>query len=120
MTPIQIAIPIIARFSALCEDRDAPNGVFTHWLVTGIDPWVTSIAEGEGYDHAVVWPNSFGNRGYDGPMPPVGDDPHRYFFRLFALEERTALPPDAPTDLVREVLESRHLATGTVVGLFAR
>src|SRR5436305_9789519 len=29
----------------LCEDRDGPDGGRIHWLVTGIDPGVTSIAE---------------------------------------------------------------------------
>ena len=114
------APPGTAEIALLCEDRDAPGGVVTHWLVTGIDPGVTSIAEGESPSGAVVWPNSFGNRGYDGPMPPIGDDPHRYFFRLFALEEPTALPPHATIDEVHEVLEDRHVATGTLIGLFAR
>ena len=28
--------------------------------------------------------NDFGEEGYSGPRPPVGDDPHRYFFRVYA------------------------------------
>src|SRR5262245_28649673 len=30
----------------LVEDPDAPKGTFTHWLVTGLPPSATSIAEG--------------------------------------------------------------------------
>lgn len=30
--------------------------------------------------------NDFDDIGYGGPCPPPGDDPHRYFFRLYALD----------------------------------
>ncbi|MFB6230374.1 MAG: YbhB/YbcL family Raf kinase inhibitor-like protein [Salinibacter sp.] len=30
--------------------------------------------------------NDVGDVGYGGPCPPAGDGPHRYFFRLYALD----------------------------------
>ena len=30
--------------------------------------------------------NSWGKAGYGGPCPPKGHGPHRYFFRLYALD----------------------------------
>jgi len=103
----------------LCEDRDTP-ATFIHWLVTGIDPATSAIDEGEKIPGATHWPNGFGDRGYGGPQPPVGDDPHRYYFRLFALGRPVGLPPDASSDDVRRAAEDDHLAVGTLVGLFAR
>lgn len=101
------------------EDRDAPDGPFTHWLVTGIDPATNGVDEGS-EPPGTVWPNSFGERRYDGPEPPIGDDPHRYFFEVVALDEPLALEPGAPEDELRKAVEGRKLAAGTLIGSFAR
>jgi hypothetical protein len=39
--------------------------------VTRIDPAARTVG-GDGTTTGTVWPNLFGNRGYDGPEPPVG------------------------------------------------
>jgi phosphatidylethanolamine-binding protein (PEBP) family uncharacterized protein len=67
-----------------------------------------------------VWPNDFGDARYDGPQPPIGDEPHRYVFRLYALDRPLALAPGTPSHTVREAVEDRHLDVGTLVGLFGR
>lgn len=103
----------------LCEDPDAPNATFLHWLVAGIDPGTTSISESAPAG-ATAWRNDFGDEGYGGPQPPVGDEPHRYFFRLYALREPLDLPVGTPLEDVKGALAERKLATGTVVGRFAR
>jgi Raf kinase inhibitor-like YbhB/YbcL family protein len=103
-----------------CEDRDAPDGGLVHWLVTGIQPSTTSLEEASALSGATVRPNSFGNSRYDGPLPPLGDEPHRYFFQVFALGDRLDLPADAPIDDVRRAVDELRLATGTLIGLFAR
>lgn len=107
------------ELALICEDPDAPSGTFTHWIVTGIDPTTGSVGEGSEPPRATDWQNDFGNEGYDGPQPPVGDDPHRYFFRLFALDAPvTASRGDL--DELRESLDEHQLASGTLVGLYAR
>lgn len=102
----------------LCVDPDAPTGPFLHWLVTGIDPDVTSLdgASGVGVQHT----NGYGEQGYGGPRPPVGDDPHRYVFRLYALGEPFAAPDTDDPEALRAWLDERALATGTIVGLYQR
>src|SRR5438067_5960329 len=62
-----------AELALACVDPDAPRGTFVHWLVTGIPPEARSLKDGDG---SVAWPNDFGESRYDGPQPPVGDDPH--------------------------------------------
>jgi Raf kinase inhibitor-like YbhB/YbcL family protein len=102
----------------LMEDPDAPTGTFLHWLITGIDPLVTSLDRAHlvGTQHT----NGFGEQGYGGPLPPVGDDPHRYVFRLYALAEPFAAPDPADADGVRAWLDGHALATGTLTGLYER
>ena len=39
--------------------------------------------------------NDFGNIGYGGPAPPKGK-PHRYFFKLYALDAAVDLLPGRP------------------------
>ncbi|HVM53579.1 MAG TPA: YbhB/YbcL family Raf kinase inhibitor-like protein [Acidimicrobiales bacterium] len=109
-----------AELALLCEDPDAPSGTFLHWLVTGLPPHVRSLREGVTPPDATSWANDFGEPAYGGPQPPVGDDAHRYFFRLFALGSPLDIPPDARVDSVRRRLREEALATGTLVGLFAR
>lgn len=103
----------------LCEDPDAPNGTWLHWLVTGLGADTTSISESNPAG-ATVWRNDFGDEAYGGPQPPVGDEAHRYFFRVYALREPFDLPVGTALDQVKDALEARKLASGTVVGLFAR
>ena len=103
------------ELALLMEDPDAPRGTFLHWLVTGIDPTATTLA-----DSGVQHENGFGEQGYGGPMPPVGDDAHRYVFRLYALGEPFAAPDLTNADALRTWLDDHALATGTLTGLYAR
>ncbi|WP_020418969.1 YbhB/YbcL family Raf kinase inhibitor-like protein [Amycolatopsis sp. ATCC 39116] len=103
-----------AELVLLCEDPDAPAGTFTHWVVTGIAPTST------GLDSGVEGRNDFGERGWGGPRPPVGDEPHRYFFRLYAVDRKLGLGEDATGQDVRAAIEGHVLSTGTIMGRFGR
>ncbi|NUT32153.1 MAG: YbhB/YbcL family Raf kinase inhibitor-like protein [Hamadaea sp.] len=104
----------------LCEDPDAGATPFLHWLVTGIDPASTGTAEGQPPPGGREWPNDFGDRGYGGPRPPRGDEPHRYYFRLYAVREPVRLPDRPNAAQVRATVEPLAVASGVVVGRFAR
>jgi hypothetical protein len=69
---------------------------------------------------AVVRRNGFGEQGWGGPRPPVGDEPHRYIFRVCAVDRPLGLGEGVTSDDVRSAIEGRVLAHGTPVGLFAR
>ena len=64
------------------DDPDAPRGTFTHWLVYDIPPGGDEL----GIAAAKTLQNDFGRQGYGGPCPPPGHGPHRYVFRLYALD----------------------------------
>lgn len=104
----------------LCEDPDAGPEPFLHWLVTGINPAATAVGENEIPQGGRAWPNEFGTTGWGGPHPPVGDNPHRYFFRLYAVAAPLDIPPGARAREVRRAAEELELASGTLVGTFAR
>ena len=108
------------ELAVLCEDPDATSGTFTHWILAGLQPTATGLAEGEHPAAAVEGTNDFGEEGYSGPRPPVGDGPHRYFFWLFAASAPLGLVAGASSDDLRRALEGKELASGTLVGTFQR
>ena len=100
------------------DDPDAPGGTFTHWLAWGIDPDAGALAEGEGAP--VEGRNDFGSSGYRGPCPPPGHGPHRYSFRLHALDGELDLQPGAEKAELERALEGRTLAVAELLGTYER
>jgi Raf kinase inhibitor-like YbhB/YbcL family protein len=108
-----------AELVVLCVDPDAPRGPFLHWLVPGIDPAATSLEPGDSVAEGAPR-NGFGDSGYGGPLPPAGDDAHRYVFRLYALDAPFAADPEEGPEALRAWLDDHALATGTLTGLYQR
>jgi Raf kinase inhibitor-like YbhB/YbcL family protein len=102
----------------IVDDPDAPSGTFTHWVAWGIDPSRGGLAEGESAPSEGR--NDFGNDGYGGPCPPPGHGPHRYFFRLHALDSGLDLEDGAGVEELRRGLEGHTLATAELVGTYER
>jgi Raf kinase inhibitor-like YbhB/YbcL family protein len=109
-----------AELAILCEDPDAPGGTFTHWVLAGLDPALTGLAEGTVPKGAVEGRNDYGGIGYGGPQPPKGDPAHRYFFRVFAASAPLGLRRGCSADDLRRALEGKELASGVVVGIYQR
>lgn len=103
----------------LCEDPDAGPTPFLHWLVTGIEPTSTGCAEGQLPPGGREWPNGFGERGYGGPRPPKGHEPHHYFFRLYAIREPLQLPDRPGAAQVRTAAEQLAVASGVLLGRYS-
>jgi Raf kinase inhibitor-like YbhB/YbcL family protein len=104
----------------LCEDPDAPGGPFLHWLVTGIDPASGGVDAGRIPPGGREWRNDFGETGWAGPQPPVGDKPHRYSFRLYALPRSIRLPAEPTAEDIHRLVEDSALAHASLVGLYQR
>jgi Raf kinase inhibitor-like YbhB/YbcL family protein len=112
-------VPPRARELALVEeDPDADH--FVHWTVLRIPPDSAMIAEGRVPPGSIETENSFGDRGYSGPCPPEGDEPHRYVFALYALSRPLGLDEDASVDEVREAIGEDALARGTLTAEYGR
>ena len=112
-------------FALLCEDPDAPMGTWTHWVAFNIPAGVDSLAEGIPPAGGAVPPgmiqgrNSWKQAGYRGPSPPPGK-PHRYFFRLYALDSRLSLDSRADRSALLAALEGHVLAQAEWMGTYQR
>jgi Raf kinase inhibitor-like YbhB/YbcL family protein len=100
-----------AELAVLVEDPDAPGGTFVHWMMWGLDPARTSLAEGE---LPARGRNDFGRQGYGGPCP--AGPAHRYVFTVLALAEPARPASGASADGLRGAVAGSLLATGTLTG----
>ncbi len=111
-------IPTGARSLALIlDDPDAPGGCFVHWLVWNLPPSTSKLLPGKLPREARTGRNHFGNDRYDGPAPPSGT--HRYFFRLFALDEPLGVPAGADRRALEKAMKGHVLAEASLMGTFA-
>lgn len=113
-------------FALLCDDPDAPAGVWRHWAVYDLSPEVSALPEGagrpgpkRGFSQGI---NDFGRSGYGGPCPPPRHGVHHYRFRLLALSTSTLdVPREEPSCLDVERAASEALLEETVlVGTYRR
>ena len=98
-------------------DPDAPGGTFTHWLVYGLLPGISSLAAVPG--GAAEGVNDFGRRGYGGPCPPRGPA-HHYHFVVHALDTRLGLAAGATRPNLESRISGHVLATGELVAAYQR
>lgn len=105
-------------FALVVDDPDAPRGTFTHWLAWGIGADAGGLGEGEAPPREGR--NDFGESGYRGPCPPPGHGPHRYSFRLAALDSELELAAGAGKSEFERALDGHALAVAELVGAYER
>jgi Raf kinase inhibitor-like YbhB/YbcL family protein len=108
----------------ICDDPDAPVGIWVHWVLFNLPPTTRSLDEGMPKDRELKNGARHGNNdwkqsGYRGPMPPPGKA-HRYFFRVYALDAKMDLPTGATRQQLLEAMKSHILAQGEVMGTYRR
>jgi Raf kinase inhibitor-like YbhB/YbcL family protein len=109
-----------SSLALILADPDAPGGTFVHWTLYDIDPKLTKLAEGAVPSGAIEGENSFGKKGYGGPCPPKGDNPHHYEFAVYSLRDKPQLAAGASPPDVQEQIAKLALARGTLTGTFGR
>jgi Raf kinase inhibitor-like YbhB/YbcL family protein len=102
----------------IMDDPDAPVGLFTHWLVWNVDPKTTEIAEKSVPKGAVQGTNDYPALGYGGPQPPSGT--HRYYFKIFALDQTLDLKAGARRSEVDAAMHGHVIAQGELMGRYSR
>jgi Raf kinase inhibitor-like YbhB/YbcL family protein len=111
-------------FALICDDPDAPRGTWVHWVLFNLPadqreleetvPRQDTLASG-----ACQGKNDFGKIGYGGPAPPPGK-PHRYFFKIYAVDAVLDLASGATKAQLLEALKGHILAEGQLMGQYGR
>lgn len=118
------APPETKSFAIICDDPDAPAGTWVHWVIYDIPPDARSLSEAvqtspQLENTAVQGRNDFNRIGYGGPCPPPGKA-HRYFFKLYALDKVTGLPPGKTKLELLKAMKGSVLAKGQLAGTYKR
>jgi Raf kinase inhibitor-like YbhB/YbcL family protein len=111
-------------FALIVDDPDAPVGTWVHWVLYDLPgdttqlrqavPTTETLASG-----AKQGVNDFRKVGYGGPCPPPGK-PHRYFFKLYALDGPSTLKPRASKADVLRAIQGHVLAQAELIGTYKR
>jgi hypothetical protein len=122
-------------FALLCDDPDAPSprrpapDPWVHWVLFNIPAGIRELPEGvdrkteprkvpgakQGRNS---WPND--SIGYRGPAPPPGSGPHRYVFRLYALDAVLDLEAGATQLQLLTAMKGHVLAEDQLIGVYER
>ena len=113
----------VKSFALICDDPDAPMGTWVHWVIFNIPASVNKLTENVSSsqvlgDGTVQGKNDFRKIGYGGPCPPGGT--HRYFFRIYALDEMLILGPGATKGELLTTMEGHILSEGKLMGKYKR
>jgi len=108
----------------VCEDPDSSGGHFIHWILYNIPFNAVALPKGipkkpvtvDGMRHGM---NSYGRMEYGGPCPPPGK-PHRYIFRLTALDTELALNAPVTREVLNKAIAGHALDETELMGKFGR
>ncbi len=111
-------------FAIICDDPDAPGGVWVHWVIFNIPGNVTRLRENipkvyQLPNGAIQGVNDFGRIGYGGPCPPPGR-PHRYFFKLYALDTKLNLSGKVTKEELLSAMRGHVLDKACLMGFYSR
>ena len=111
----------VRSFVLLCDDPDAPGGTWHHWAVYDIPRDRAMLPEGVALsdDDFKQATNDFSRVGYGGPCPPPGN-PHRYFFKLYALDAKLNLKAGVTKPDVERAMKGHTLAHAELIGRYGR
>jgi len=116
--------PATKSLALIADDPDAPVGTWVHWVVYDMEPQTFQLREGVAKSEAIPGIgkqglNDFRKIGYGGPCPPPGK-PHRYFFKLYALDSMLNLKPRATKADVEQAMKGHILAQTELIGRYKR
>jgi Raf kinase inhibitor-like YbhB/YbcL family protein len=108
----------------LCEDPDAPRGIWVHWVIFNLPADAVELEEGvpplpQLPSGARQGTNDASRLGYSGPCPPPGNPP-RYVFRLYALDALLNLAPGASRADLQAAMSGHILAEVNLMGTYQR
>ena len=117
--------PLGARsFALIMDDPDAPAGTWVHWVIYDLPASVRQLPEHVSPNDGSAAGgkqglNDFQQVGYGGPCPPLGT-PHRYFFRLYALDTVLNLRGTVHRHDVDAAMKGHILARAELMATYGR
>jgi Raf kinase inhibitor-like YbhB/YbcL family protein len=118
------------ELALICDDPDAPNGDWVHWVIYKIPADAKGLPEGVPRKSRLKepagtvqgknsWPDAEAT-GYRGPFPPPGHGVHHYHFKLYALDAPLEAEPGLTKRALLEKMEDHVLAEGELMGTYQR
>ena len=107
----------------VADDPDAPVGTWTHWISWNI-PSGHGLAEDTAKTETLSdgmrqGRNDFRRIGYGGPCPPPGK-PHRYFFKLYALDSKLEVKAGGSRGELESAMKGHVLGQAQLMGRYGR
>ena len=115
----------VKSFALIADDPDAPSKTWVHWVIWNIPADARELPEGTPTDAALPngakqGKNDSGGVGYSGPAPPAGK-PHRYYFKLYALDATLDLKEGTATKQdLEKAMKSHVVGQGQLMGTFQK
>jgi Raf kinase inhibitor-like YbhB/YbcL family protein len=111
-------IPANAKSLAIIvDDPDAPNGIFSHWVMWDIPVRNNVIVENSA--PGIQGRNGIRENKYFGPCPPSGI--HHYHFRVFALNTKlSTLSRNTDRKGLLNAMEGHIISSCDLIGLYER
>jgi len=117
-------IPKSAKTLAIItDDPDAPAGTWVHWVVYNLPADTMGMIENVPATEdlkggGLQGKNDFEKIGYGGPCPPSGT--HRYFFKLYALDNELPLKAGATKAEVEKAMDGHIQAQAQLMGTYRK
>lgn len=102
----------------IVDDPDAPMGTWVHWLLYNMPADTKVIDEDNLPQGTLEGFTSFKRLGWGGPCPPNGM--HRYFFKLYALNDKTNLKEGATKAQIEDAMQGKIIEKAELIGLYDR
>jgi Raf kinase inhibitor-like YbhB/YbcL family protein len=107
----------------IADDPDAPAGTWVHWVVYNLPADTIGMVENlpstdDLKGGGLQGKNDFEKIGYGGPCPPSGT--HRYFFKLYALDNELPLKAGATKSEVEKAMSGHVLGQTQLIGTYHR
>jgi Raf kinase inhibitor-like YbhB/YbcL family protein len=115
----------VQSFALICNDPDAPRKEpWVHWVLFNLPAETRELREAVPGNGAIAGggkqgKNDFGKLGYGGPAPPPGK-PHRYYFKLYALDTMLDLEEGTTKQQLEQAMKGHILASGQLMGKYSR
>ena len=108
-------------FALTVYDPDMPTGGgWWNFVVYNIPRNIREVKNGKIPQGATTITNDSATKYYMGPCPPVGDNPHRYIFTVYALDKNIDLPSTTTPGLAAYMINRHKLASATMFATYAR